>query len=64
MSGLLQAVADNALVEATEYDAEAEELERKAATKRRLAEGLRALHAVASQYAKPSTLQLVKETAG
>jgi hypothetical protein len=62
ISGLLTAVCDHALVEAEEYEREALALEGKAAAKRRLAEGLRTIHGIAAQYAKPP-LQLVKESA-
>lgn len=63
MSGLFQAVADNAIDQAEELEQEAETLRAKAAENDRRANGLRQMHAIAAQFAKQHTTLLLKETA-
>lgn len=49
-AGILRAVVEHAIAEAEEHEAEAEKKETEAREHRKLAEALRALHAVAEPH--------------
>ena len=62
MSGLFQAVAENAISQAEELEGDAERLRAKADDNIRRAQALRAMHAVAIEFAKPAVLLALPKT--